>query len=375
MEDAQTALGGRVFRVPGEALASLRARIETLDRRAGRLGVAPIRLADTGARDGDGHVFVVLQGCAPVLAGWALAAIVAHRSGGGRMRAVGELGERLDPQAFQAPWCEHCGLRRRRTETFVVVHVDSGEIRQVGSGCLRDFLGGDDPQRACRQAEYLALARGELKGAEEAASPPEPALEAFAGHAACVVRAHGFTSREHAHLSGGPASADLAWRSLQGTPEAPKAADRALAAGALRWAHALPTLKGELSQFEADALAVIESGSVKTRRDRGLICALIAAYRQRRARWRHLGQPGERLGTVVLVERVMPVPSERYGTVHRCELIDAEVNRLAWWQTRGAPPQPGEIVSLVGTVERHTRFGAGAVTVLSHCTTKRLAGP
>ena len=373
VSEAQTALGGRVFRVPSEALAPLRARIATLDRRAGRLGVAPIRLAYMGERDGDGHAFVVLQGSAPVLAGWALAAIVAHRSGGGTVRAVGELGERLDPQAFESPWCEHCGLRRRRTETFVVVHVDRGEIRQVGSGCLRDFLGGDDPERACRQAEYLALARTHLKGAESTARRSSPALEVFAAHAACVVRAEGFVAREQAQRPGGPASADLALRSLEGTPEAPKVADRALAAGALRWAQALPTLKRELSQFEADALAVIESGSVKTRRERGLICALIAAYRQRRARSRHLAQPGERLGTVVLVERVMPVSSKSYGTVHRCELTDAEVNRLAWWQTRGAPPQPGEIVSLVGTVERHTRFGTGAVTVVSHCATELLA--
>ena len=69
----------------------------------------------------------------------------------------------------------------------------------------------------------------------------------------------------------------------------------------------------------------------------------------------------------------MPVPSERYGTVHRCELIDADVNRLAWWQARGAPLQRGAVVSLEGTVERHTRFGTGAVTVVSHCTTELLA--
>ena len=302
--EAQTALGGRVFRVSGEAVVPLRARIEALDRRAGRLGVAPIRLWDTGERDSDGHAFVVLHGAAPVLAGWALAAIVDHRKGRTTVRAVGEVGARLDAQAVQTPWCEHCGLRRRRNATFVVVHVDSGELRQVGSGCLGDFLGGHDPERACRQAAYLALARDELKAAENTARPSGPALEAFAAHAAHVVRANGFVSREQAQRACGPASADLALRSLQGTPEAADRRDRALAAGALRWARALPMLKGELSQFEADALAVVESGSMNTRRDRGLICALIAAYRQRRARSRHLGRPGERLETVVLVERV-----------------------------------------------------------------------
>jgi hypothetical protein len=74
----------------------------------------------------------------------------------------------------------------------------------------------------------------------------------------------------------------------------------------LRWAQALPLLKPNLSTFEADALAVINSGEAATRRDHGLICALIAAYRQRRARSHHLAQPGDRLQTVVLVEQVKP---------------------------------------------------------------------
>ena len=167
VSEAQAALGGRVFRVPSETLGPLRRRIEALDRRAAKLGTAPIRLRDTGERDRAGHAFVVLQGTAPVLAGWALAAIVEHRDGAANVRAVSELGARLDPEAFRTAWCEHCGLRRRRNATFVVVHVDSGELRQVGSGCLRDFLGGHDPERACRQAEYLALARDELKSAED----------------------------------------------------------------------------------------------------------------------------------------------------------------------------------------------------------------
>jgi hypothetical protein len=367
--EAQAALGGRVYRVPSESLETLQRRIEELDRRAARLGVAPIRLANAGERDPDGHMFVVLQGEAPMLAGWALAAIVEHRDGGARLRAVGDLGERLDPRAFTSARCEHCGLRRRRAATYVVARADTGELRQVGSGCLRDFLGGHDPERTCRQAEYLVLAQDELKHAEPTTTPPRLTLEAFAAHAAHVVRTRGFTSRERAQRDREQAaSADLALRSLQCTPDGPDRGDRALAAGALRWANALVTLKPELSQFEADARAVIRSGSVSTRRERGLVCALIAAYRQRRGRSRHLGQPGERLQTVLLVERVTPTPSARYGTVHRCELIDADVNRLAWWQTRGEPLQAGQVVRLAGAVERHTRFGPGAVTVLSHCT-------
>jgi hypothetical protein len=97
------------------------------------------------------------------------------------------------------------------------------------------------------------------------------------------------------------------------------------------------------------------------------VCALIAVYRQRRARSRHLAHPGARIEVTVLVERVVTQRSERHGTVRRCELIDADANRLVWWQTGGAPLDRGDIVTLTGRVQRHTHFAASAVTVLSHC--------
>jgi hypothetical protein len=369
----QAALGGRVFRIPTETLSELRRRIDQLDRRARKLGTAPITLHDVAGAGPDGRTFVVLTGLPPVLAGWSLAAIVDHRDGQARLRPVSELGERLPALEFTAPRCEHCGLRRRRAETFVVVHVQTGATRQVGSNCLRDFLGGHDPDRACRQAEYLALARTTLGDADRStpaqggSGTVELPLAAFAACAAHVVRAHGWVSREQARRSSRPATADAALRALEAGSEAPDLADRALAAGALRWARALLSTKPEPTAFERDALAVVTSGRTLTRRERGLVCALIAVYRCRRGRSRHLGRPGARIDITVLVERVVEQPSARHGTLRRCELLDADVNRLVWWQTQGAPLHEGEVLALRGRVERHTHFGATAVTVLAHC--------
>jgi hypothetical protein len=379
VSDAQETLGGRVFRIPTQSLAELRRRIEQLDRRASKLGTGTIRLIDTGETDAD-HRFVVLRGKAPVLAGWTLAAIVDHRDGHATLRPVTEGGARLRVQAFSAPRCEHCGLRRRRAETFVVTNTTKGEARQVGSGCLRDFLGGNDPDRVCRQAEYLALARDALERAN-CPAPDESArtdarelsLEQFAAHAAHVVRAHGWTSLARARSTSGQATADRALRSLETTPDAPSRADQALADAALRWARAVLPTKATLTQFERDALAVITGGPRLTRRERGLICALIAVYRRKRAHSRHLASPGTRVELTVLVERVTPQPSARHGAIHRCELLDADANKLVWWQTQGTTLPAGEVVVLSGRVQHHTHFGSSAVTVVSHCTTKTLA--
>ena len=301
---------GGTFRVLEDNLPALRLRVERLGRRAERLGTAPLVLRDTGRRDGQ-HAFAVLEGEPPTLAGWTLAAIVDHRESAPTIRVVCSAAPRLDLTRFGEPRCDHCHLRRRRAETFVLWHAASDRLRQVGTGCMRDFLDGHDPERLCRQAEYVLLARQALNAA---AAPSHPDLRRRRGRLAGAVRHPrgdggararlGVTRAGRARRSARSASADAALHSLQATPDAPLAADLALARGALRWARELLAAKPELSEFERDAVAVASSHTVVTRRERGLVCALIAVYRRRRLRSRHLGRIGEWLDAVVLVERV-----------------------------------------------------------------------
>ena len=61
-----------MFRIPEEALGDLRERIGRLDRRASRLGTAPIGPYETGASEPDRHTFVVLHRAAQLLDGWQL---------------------------------------------------------------------------------------------------------------------------------------------------------------------------------------------------------------------------------------------------------------------------------------------------------------
>jgi hypothetical protein len=363
--------GDRMFRVLEEQLPALQAEIERLARRADRLGTARIALRDTGRRDGR-HAIVELDGEPPALLGWTLAAIVDHRGAMPAFRVVGLGAPALDRSRFAGPHCDHCHLRRQRAQTFVLWHAASGRVRQVGSGCLRDFLDGHDPERLCRQAESLLLAQSALAGAAGSttgvASQPEGvSLRQFAAHAAMAVRTTGWVSRAQARRTSQTASADAALQSLQTTPDAPRARDLALADGALRWARELLAAQPRLSSFERDAVAVVGRPTVLTPRDRGLVCALIAVYRRRRLSSRHLGVVGGWLDAVVLVERLLEQPSTRHGAVTRHDLIDVHGNRLVWWQTGGEPLPVAQALHLRGRVARHTHFGPAEVTVLARC--------
>jgi hypothetical protein len=98
---------------------------------------------------------------------------------------------------------------------------------------------------------------------------------------------------------------------------------------------------------------------------RGSLCRRY--HRGRRQRSRHLGNVGDWLDVVVLVERHLRRPSAQYGTVCRHDLINVDGNRLAWWQTSGAPFPQGHAIHLRARVARHTHFGCTAVTVLIGC--------
>ena len=102
-------------------------------------------------------------------------------------------------------------------------------------------------------------------------------------------------------------------------------------------------------------------------RERGLVCALLAGYRRQRARARHLGTVGQSVSVTVLVERTTAQISKRHPALRRHDLLDADANRLVWWQTDGASLPDARALTVRGRVQRHTTFAGRPVTVLSHC--------
>lgn len=49
--------------------------------------------------------------------------------------------------------CDHCGHNRRRTHSMLMLNVDTGQYKEVGSTCIRDFF-GHDPVAFMRWASW-----------------------------------------------------------------------------------------------------------------------------------------------------------------------------------------------------------------------------
>src|SRR4051794_40320087 len=128
-------VSGESVRVLSRNLPELQKRIGRLARRAERLGTAPLALRECGDAGGE-YTLVVLEGEAPTLAGWTLAAVVDHRDGEARLRMTSSAAPALDPRRFCEPRCDHCRLWGRGAAPFVGWHPPPRRARPRGPGCL-----------------------------------------------------------------------------------------------------------------------------------------------------------------------------------------------------------------------------------------------
>jgi len=105
------------------------------------------------------YIDIEVEGTA-VVNGWRYAASLEYTDKGNIISGVGDI-EIPEKYYSCAPWCEHCKTARDRKYSYIVFNEESGEFKQVGKSCLKDFTGG-------LSAEYVASFESFLKEVEEA---------------------------------------------------------------------------------------------------------------------------------------------------------------------------------------------------------------
>lgn len=83
-----------------------------------------------------------LTGEAPSYGGWSLLAVLDWDQHAGLIVRTAPGVETVDRSGLRQGWCGHCSTSRHRTKTYLVGNQD-GDTVQVGSTCLKDFLGWD----------------------------------------------------------------------------------------------------------------------------------------------------------------------------------------------------------------------------------------
>lgn len=157
------------------------------------------------------------------LNGWHFVAQVDHSQDSGNIVRVVP-GERL-PETFRdrEPCCDHCGLKRRRRDTYVVRDEARAEYRQVGKSCLKDFTGHHSPEKIARLAELLALipeirraSFDTLRGTSDLPDHRVYGLHEYLLYVADAIYRKGWTSRSKARDEGRQSTSEYAETQMLG---------------------------------------------------------------------------------------------------------------------------------------------------------------
>jgi hypothetical protein len=405
-----TATQTGTYDLAAAALGILDERLAKLAKRAGRLGVAPMRREvvreftvehpvmrerpdggqeDTGLKRLEQRVEVRLVGEPPRLAGWVFLAALDHTDAGTIIRGVPGREDQVPVRYRSAvATCDHCRTARPRRDTYVVQHLSTGEVRQVGSSCLADFLGHANPmaavwwfQAAARLIADLDDEDGEYRTRVEYGW----GLEEVLATAAAVIRGHGWVSRRKEEESHGAkvATVEIVRQVLYGTARPryawsvdtdarPTDQDRRVAAEARRWvaAELEPT---STYQHNLKTLAQLD---VIVDRQFGLAASMLAAWRQEQGRRveraaaaasRHVGQVGRRQAFTGLTVRHLREQASSGGGYHaapvtyRYTFADPDGNLLVWYASNPLRDpagdqrvvEPGHVIDLTATVKAH----------------------
>jgi hypothetical protein len=407
VEAAQAEIGGPIFRIPVENVADLNARIEKLNKKATKLDTPPItsKVVDVevierkrnGYTEVQEYAYVAVSGVAPKLNGWQFVATLEHDEGGTILRKVPTFEGEVDLTAYRqaSPQdCDHCGYKRQRNDTYVVRH-DDGTMKQVGSNCLKDFLGHQSPQQLARWAEYLRDLVSDLGNDEyEWNGPRIPAtyyIAEYMTHVALMVREYGWVSKGVAYND--PTAyataerADTNWYNMinqkrdRGVPmwTDPTEEDAETAEKVIEWAKNISEEETKRSDYLYN-LSVIFKGDALKARQFGMAASAIKGYmnhiereikRQEEAKAPRLD---EFVGEVKKREVFGPLTvtnvftyENEFGTAHK-HIFRDEQGRTLVWTTGTCYMDRGERVTLKGTVKAHSQHDKyGKQTILSRC--------
>ncbi len=383
-------------------------KMDALVRRAKRIGCPEPEFEILGTeqeeRGGglvDEYVMVQVTGEAPQFDGWFFVAEIEHEGATGISPEEGNIVRVMPGRELPVEYrtagsdCDHCGVNRYRKHTFVVVHDDEG-YRQVGSTCVRDFLGHASPASIARWAE-LFIELGEVGDEAESYDPDmgprEPTYlntAKFLEFVSASIRAFGWMSKSKSTWEEPPTS-ELAMSFMFMTPRqqlkananaVPQERDEKKAEAALKWArkNAESLAAGSDFWWNLHVLLGTEESPAHVFRpkDAGYVAALLPIYDREMERLRsnghseYIGTPGDKLvlDRVTLVAAI-PMGESPYDGRPRFlyKFEDDDGNVIVWW-THDRELAVDTVFSGSCKVKEHKPFRDIKQTVVTHFSLK-----
>lgn len=373
-----------MYQIPEENLDLLIERLEKLQKRAEKLNCGSIswtvgksELVKT-REFGYIRVFSVdVQGDAPVIDGWSFVAKVEHLEAGNVLYKASSLEVPVRYRTTDYTLCEHCNTRRVRTFTYIV--EKDGVFMQVGSTCLRDFLGHADPEALAEFAQELygladIVSDFEYGGDEQTYSKTIVKLPEFMAYVAMAVEEHGFVGRSKAGM-GNPASADIAlyhmFPSQYQEKVYPSKGNGETADAVIKYVREVVAGQ-ELDDYLHNVVTIFAQDYIEYDHA-GYAASAITLYlrhleekaRVDDSRSEYQGVVGKRQDWTLTVTKVMTFDGY-YGTSHM-HIMQDDAGNVFVWSSSSYQFEIGDVVTGKGTVKEHKEYRGIKQTVLTRC--------
>lgn len=386
----------RQFVILASNKAKVEDRIKKLNKRAVKLGVEQIVLSfgkaytETRTVEEDSYSFgkktvqkeflvipVDVTGPFEVkYDGWEFAATLQHLpTGENIIRSIIEVPSKYRNVNSN---CEHCNTYRKRNDTYVL--HKGGTFTQVGSSCMKDFLGGNSPDNILSLANFASdiitcfEGESEMEGSEGSSYVQ---LEEFIAHTAVVIEKYGWVSKKEASDRQKKSTSTLVDYNIFGGPKdyekLPITEEhRNYAAKAIEWAENLSD-EDCVSDYLYNLRAIARAGYVEVR-TYGFAASLVAAYkrnlgeqeeRAKRVESKHVGKVKDRRVFELTLIRVFSY-SSMYGVSNKLLFKDKEGNYFLW-STGEQQVEEGKEYKVKGTIKEHSFYKEMAQTVLTRC--------
>lgn len=185
-----------------DELEATRAKIDAINAKAARKGLSgrlEVTATETvvkrdvaGIEASEIRFQTSITGEPPKHNGWVFLASLEWIETGVITRNVPGATALVDREALTPGHCDHCGYNRRRKTTYVVLNEETGKQVQVGSSCLKDFLGWSGSVVFFTEDEIS----GEIGGCSGWGTPEYTTETILAVAWACVTTFGYFRSRE-----------------------------------------------------------------------------------------------------------------------------------------------------------------------------------
>jgi len=392
----------QTYQLPREALTWLDNKLNGLNKVAAKLNLDPVGYKilrewtvpdpndEFGMRE-RGFVEIELYGESPRLKTpsgktYKFLSRIMHTTEGNILKSIPGI-ELPEEYRTIAPRCQHCNYKRRRNDTYVLQDTDTGKLIQVGSTCLKDFLGHQSADSYASWAGALADVNimlsdqdfDDLWGGGGGGRETSYGIERFLGMIYAYIKMYGWLGRAKARDMDQIASVDGAlnmyhsknkevMRKFNTMMEGLTTEDKDMLAAALEWARELKDGNNDdidsLSDYYWN-LSLACSSPLVTPATSGIVASLPVAYNKAVLSKIQpnptvvAGNKGE-----LWIGRGVVEDENVYGDENSYRLR-TEDNKLIQWSGSPIESAIGNTINIEGTIVGYSRYFQSVTTRLA----------